>query len=138
MFDAERKKWDAPISNKPAFLSKNADAFECHLSERLRWDRSADLVCRSGDVSLGTDDASGSSCSPGPIISVEHVMVIMNSERENAISGNLGGRNAKRQLRDRKQGKGTRVENSRSASRPDHDKIKRHALPLEVTTDAKS
>jgi len=30
MFDAERKKWDTTISNKPAFLSRNADAFQCH------------------------------------------------------------------------------------------------------------
>jgi hypothetical protein len=74
MFDAERKKWEAAIINKPAFLSNNADAFECHRSERLRWDRSADLVCRSGDVSFGMDDASGDSCSPGPVVLVEYVM----------------------------------------------------------------
>ena len=76
MFDAERKKWDAAISNKPAFLSKNADEFECHRSERLRWDRSTDLFCRSGDASSGTDDASGFPCSPSLVVSVERVMVM--------------------------------------------------------------
>lgn len=46
MFDAERKNSAAAISNNPAFRSKNAGAFQCHRSERLRRDRSADLVCR--------------------------------------------------------------------------------------------
>ena len=102
MFDAERKKWDTAISNKPAFLSRNADAFQCHRSERLRRGRSADLVCRSGDVSFGTDDASGSSCSPGPVtvVSVDPLMVMMIRVQGNTISGNLGGCNMKRWLRD--------------------------------------
>lgn len=61
-FDAEKKNWEAAISNKPAFLSKNADAVECHRSERPPT-RSG---CRSGEVSSGMDDLEASPGSRGP------------------------------------------------------------------------